>query len=284
MRWCIFGASGQIGSAVNALLGGASEVFAPASSEVDISNQGALREYIFDMRPDLVLNAAAYTDVDGSEVNEKSANLLNAEAVGVMSTACYDVAAKFIHISTDYVFDGRSSRPYRESDEINPVNVYGASKELGERLAAANNPQTWVIRTSWVYQAGFPNFPAAIISRLREGIPVSVVEDQVGAPTYACDVAQGLVDLTGSSASFGTYHLTNQGATSWFGFAQVIAGTLGFDTSLVSPTTTNSFSRPAQRPSYSVLSNEKWQAAGLRPLPTWQDAWQRGALAFAKQD
>jgi len=284
MRWCIFGSSGQIGSATNSVIREADEVFSPTHSQVDISDQVAVSEYLLDARPDVVLNAAAFTDVDGSEVDVEHARLINAEAVGVMSTACQELGAKLIHISTDYVFDGRSPRPYVEFDEIAPLSAYGASKAMGEKLAVTNNPQTWVVRTSWVYQGGFTNFPAAIISKFRRGERVSVVEDQIGAPTYASDVAQALIELASSSAPFGTYHVTNQGQTSWFGFAQVIAETLGFNADLVSPISTESFTRPAKRPLYSVLSNEKWQAAGLKPLSTWQAAWQRGAIGFVEQN
>jgi len=284
MRWCIFGSSGQIGSATKSVLREADEVFSPTHSQVDISDQVAVSEYLLDARPDVVLNAAAFTDVDGSEVDVERARLINAKAVGVMSTACQELGAKLIHISTDYVFDGRSPRPYVEFDEIAPLSAYGASKAMGEKLAVTNNPQTWVVRTSWVYQGGFTNFPAAIISKLRRGERVSVVEDQIGAPTYASDVAQALIELASSSAPFGTYHVTNQGQTSWFGFAQVIAETLGFNADLVSPISTESFTRPAKRPLYSVLSNEKWQAAGLKPLSTWQAAWQRGAIGFVEQN
>jgi dTDP-4-dehydrorhamnose reductase len=283
MRWCVFGSSGQIGSSAISILSATNEVLAPSRGELDISQHSDVRNYILDTRPEIVLNAAAFTDVDASESRPELANLLNAESVGVISASCQKVGAKLIHISTDYVFDGMSKKPYSESDEAVPMNAYGNSKKQGEELALANNPATWVIRTSWVYRAGFHNFPSVVASKLNTGQEVRVVDDQYGAPTSATDLVAGLAQLSRTSAPFGVYHLTNQGQTSWFGFAQAVALALGFDTKMVIPTTTSEFVRPAKRPAYSVLSNDLWRARGLTPLPSWQDAWQRNAPAFASQ-
>lgn len=289
MRWCVLGASGQIGSVaaewlVNSGLVEPKNVVALGRNDLDITDTVAVNKALDDFGPAVVLNAAAYTNVDGAESEQKLATLVNETAPAVLARLCQNKDIKFIHISTDYVFDGSATRPYLETDEADPLSFYGQTKLRGELLVLTENPTAWVVRTSWVYAPGFQNFPTAILSRLRKGQKFDVVDDQIGTPTSAKDLVTGLFELANTTAPAGVYHLTNQGQASWFEFAKEIAESSGFDSDLVQATSTAHSQKLAVRPKYSVLETQKWLATGLRPLSGWQQAWQLQAPNFQRVD
>jgi dTDP-4-dehydrorhamnose reductase len=183
----------------------------------------------------------------------------------------------FVHISTDYVFDGTSNSPYLEDDKVNPQSVYGSSKALGEKFALENNPDVYILRTAWVYGKYGNNFPKVIANKLKNSESLNVVNDQIGSPTWTFDLASGIVEILEKKPEPGIYHVTNAESCSWFEFAQEIAKSLKVDLNLVKPTDSKSFIRLAVRPKYSVLSNKKWINAGLTPLRSWKEAWAKAA-------
>jgi dTDP-4-dehydrorhamnose reductase len=183
----------------------------------------------------------------------------------------------FVHISTDYVFDGTSATPYLEENKVNPQSIYGLSKALGEKEALENNPAAYILRTAWVYGEHGSNFPKVIAKKLRNNESLNVVNDQIGSPTWTFDLASAIIEILQKKPAPGIYHVTNSESCSWFEFAQAIAKTINVDGKLVKPTDSKSFVRPAVRPKYSVLSNSKWKNAGLTPLRSWKEAWDKAA-------
>ena len=240
---------------------------------LDICDPVAVGEAVGRTRPDAVVNCAAYTAVDDCETDEATALAVNGAAVGYLASACNDVGARLVHISTDYVFAGDGRRPYKETDPVAPAGVYGRTKLEGE-LMARRAEQHLIVRTAWLYGHGGGNFVEAIRRQIDGGAAsLRVVADQIGSPTYCDDLATALVDLVASEAS-GVVHGTNDGATSWHGFAVEIARLLGSEIP-VAPVTTAEFPRPAPRPAYSVLDGSRMQTLIGRALPSWQDALAR---------
>ena len=229
----------------------------------------------------VVLNAAAYTAVDAAEDDEDTAYAVNASAPALLATACAKAGAQLVHVSTDYVFPGDrvDGPPYDVDDETGPRSAYGRTKLAGELAVRELLPDaSWVVRTAWVYGATGGNFVKTMARLEREKETVSVVDDQRGSPTWSRDLARGLYALSREDAPAGTYHCTNRGDTTWFGFTRAIFEELGADPERVLPTTSDAFVRPAPRPAYSVLSTRAWDAAGLPRLPQWREAL---AEAFA---
>nr|BFE85719.1 dTDP-4-dehydrorhamnose reductase [Planobispora longispora] len=204
-------------------------------------------------KPDAVVNCAAWTAVDDAEAHEAEALAVNGHAVRALAEACAEADARLVQISTDYVFDGASSRPYREDDPTGPVGAYGRSKLAGERAALEHGHI--VVRTAWLYGARGANFVRTMIRLEAERETVSVVDDQHGQPTWAADLAAELVRLVHADVPGGIYHATNSGRTTWYGFAREIFTLLGADPERVRPVTTAAFPRPARRPAYSVLGH-----------------------------
>ena len=238
---------------------------AVSSSVGDWARRGAGRRLA-------VLNAAAFTAVDAAEESEDAAHAVNAVAVGNLASACADVGARLVHVSTDYVFSGdRDGPPWEPDDPAEPRSAYGRTKLAGERAAREAHADVVVLRTAWVYGAGGPNFVRTMARLERERDTVSVVDDQRGSPTWAHHLAHALV-LAAGDVPPGTYHVTGGGETTWFGLTQAIFSELGADPDRVLPTTTDAFPRPAPRPAYSVLSARTWVAATGAPLPHWRDA------------
>ena len=217
-----------------------------------------------------VINCAAYTAVDAAETDEDRAFEVNAVGPGLLARACASAGIPLIHVSTDYVFPGDGTRPYEPSDDVGPKSAYGRTKLEGERRVLDEGG--WVVRTSWVYGAHGTNFVKTMAALESSRPSVSVVDDQHGAPTWARDLAGGLLELASVLPSDRLLHATGGGETTWFGFAQAIFAELGADPGRVTPCTTADFPRPAPRPAYSVLSGAAWAAAGLRPLPQWRSA------------
>lgn len=282
MRWLLTGAGGQLGTELLGALGGC-DVTALGHRELDISDAAAVRAAVARWAAAggslMVLNAAAYTDVDGAETDRDAALAVNAAGPGALARAAAEVGARMVHVSTDYVFSGAGSTPYEVDSPTGPRSVYGASKLEGERRVRAALQEHYVVRTAWVYGATGANFVKAMarLESCREH--VDVVDDQRGSPTWSAELAAGLVALARCGAPYGTYHATGGGETTWCGLARAVFAELGADPARVRPCSSAQFSRPAPRPAYSVLSNRSWTEAGLTPLRPWRDAL---AAAFAR--
>jgi dTDP-4-dehydrorhamnose reductase len=254
-----------------ALLRRLPDVIAPSRTEFDLAelNQGRLRGLIDDVKPDAIINCAAYTAVDESEERPDHANLVNGHAVGWLAATAAELGIPLVTYSTDYVFDGQAKQAYVESSSPKPLNAYGRSKLLGEQLAFQANPDTLVIRTSWVISATHPNFVSKVLFNTRKGRPVRVVEDQCGSPTIASDLAASTQEALEREAT-GLLHLTNQGSATWFDLATTAAELAGIDPHLITACTTAEYPTRAPRPRYSVLGSERLMSLGLTSLPHWR--------------
>ncbi|HEY7718281.1 MAG TPA: dTDP-4-dehydrorhamnose reductase, partial [Pedococcus sp.] len=221
---------------------------------------------------DVVVNCAAYTAVDDAETHEADAFALNGVGAANLARASAAHGARMVHVSTDYVFAGDATSPYAEDAPLAPRSAYGRTKAAGEWAVRAHCPQSWVVRTAWLYGAGGGNFVKTMARLAGERETLAVVDDQRGQPTWTVDVADAVVRLVTSDAPFGVWHGTSQGETTWHGFTREIFTLLGLDPERVQPTTTDAFPRPAPRPAYSVLGHGAWERAGLAPLPHWRDS------------
>lgn len=272
MRVLITGARGQLGRALVELGRGQGwQLWAYDLPELDLADVGAVQEAVRTAQPEVIFNAAAFTAVDRAEEEPEAAFTVNAKAVATLAELSDEVGALLVHVSTDYVFDGRNQRPYKEDDPPNPLSVYGKSKLAGER-AASQARHHLIVRTSWLFGRGW-NFVEAIRKQLLNGArELQVVADQTGRPTYAEDLALALVGLVKAGAS-GVFHVANSGETTWAGFAREIVAQLGFSVPVMEITTEEA-GRPAPRPRYSVLNTAKFDSL-FRPLPPWQEALAR---------
>ncbi|QRP51191.1 dTDP-4-dehydrorhamnose reductase [Amycolatopsis sp. FDAARGOS 1241] len=279
------GGSGQLGRDLAALAGPELEVVAPASAELDVRSAGSVvvavdalvsRAAASGAVP-IVVNASAYTSVDAAEADEVRAFAVNADGPRVLAAVCSSRRVPLVHVSTDYVFPGDGSSPYEATDALRPLGAYGRTKAAGEDAVLGSGASAWVVRTSWVYGKHGANFVKTIQRLEGEREQLTVVDDQVGSPTWAADLAGGLVELArriaaGEGPESRVLHCTGAGETSWWGFARAIFEEIGADPERVGACTTEEFPRPAPRPKYSVLSNASWRAAGLKPLRNWREA------------
>lgn len=267
----ITGSNGQLGQAVLAEAGRrAIPTDGRDIDRLDITDGTAVRAWIEAFSPRAVINCAADTAVDDCELREDQAYAVNATAVGHLAAACNSVDATLVQISTDYVFDGTGTRPYREDDPVAPAGAYGRTKLAGEREAAAARRHL-ILRTAWLYGHGGSHFVSAICRQLASGNRhLRVVADQHGCPTFCDDLATATLDLIDADAG-GVFHTVNSGATTWFGFARKIVELVAADAD-VEPVTTDAFPRPAPRPAYSVLDISRFVRALGRPMPDWADA------------
>lgn len=265
----VTGSSGQLGSRLLDLAPPHWRIAAPDSQALDLRDGAAIRSVVAEAGADVVLNCAAYTDVDGAQADEQTAWQVNADAPAVLAAACSRLGARLVHVSTDYVFDGHASSPYPEDATVSGLGVYGRSKAAGETevLGAGGT----VVRTAWLYAPGPRNFVATMLRLAATGQPLRVVDDQIGQPTYADDLARQIIAMIEGDVPAGVYHGTNSGQTSWFGFAREILRVWGMQ-AVVEPVTSEEFPRPAPRPSYSVLGHDRWATVGLLPMRPWQDA------------
>lgn len=273
-RWLVTGGSGQLGSEVVSLLRArGDDVVAPSHAQLDITDPGSVADAFASLRPDVVISSAAYTAVDAAETDADAAMLLNGTAPSLIADACARSGARMLHVSTDYVFAGDGTEPYAEDAPTAPRSVYGATKLVGEQAVLSKLPERgYVVRTAWLYGATGSNFVRTIVRLAGERDTLEVVDDQVGQPTWARDVADRLVALADVAAPPGVYHATSSGSTTWFGFARAVLEEYGLDPHRVLPTTTDRFPRPAPRPAYSVLGHARWADAGLEPIRDWRDA------------
>ncbi len=280
MRWVVAGGRGQLGLAMQALLAQRSDLellSARDLPELDVSDPGAVAAWLdgLEARPDVLLNAAAFTHVDRCETDPETAERVNGVAPGILAEACARLGARMIHVSTDYVFAGDASRPYREGDPPSPRSSYGRSKLAGERRVQEALPEALVVRTSWVFGEG-RNFVRAILDQARkrragelEG-PLRVVDDQRGRPTYAVDLAGGLLGLLERGAT-GLYHFANGGEATWWDLARAVLDEAGFGDLEVERIRTRDLDLPAPRPAWSVLDCSKAAALGIEARP-WRQA------------
>ena len=274
-RWLITGAGGMLGHDLQAELAetgvASADVTALGHRDLDIRDAAAVNEAV--AGHDVVVNLAAFTRVDDAETEIEDATAVNATGAGNLAAASRETGARFIQLSTDYVFDGRATSPYAEDAAINPLSVYGRSKAEGERLALASHPEgTLVLRTAWLYGAHGDNFVAAMLRLAAAHPTVSVLTDQRGQPTWTVDLAKRIIDVVEADAPAGIYHATNSGEASRFEFAREIFALAGHDPERVIPAAGDSFVRPAPRPAYSVLGHDRWAAVGMSPMRPWQQA------------
>ncbi|MFZ1369108.1 MAG: dTDP-4-dehydrorhamnose reductase [Ferruginibacter sp.] len=241
-------------------------------AELDITNFNSIIKYFKGHSVDFCINCAAYTAVDKAETDEDRAYLINADAVAILAKICSQNNTQLIHISTDYVFDGKATQPYKETDTTNPVSVYGKSKLQGEELAIKHCPDAIIIRTSWLYSSFKNNFVKTMLRLMKEKESINVVNDQFGCPTYAADLALAIMRIIRSKKSKlnpGIYHYTNSGITNWFEFAVAIKK-LTNSNCIVNPISTAQYPTAAKRPAYSVLDTAKIAATFPVEIPNWE--------------
>jgi dTDP-4-dehydrorhamnose reductase len=276
MKLLITGAAGMLGVDVqSAGLDAGHEVVALARAELDISDRDAVTAAVAHAQPDAVLNCAAYTNVDDAEADPDAAGAVNGSGPGFLAEAATAAGAWLVHVSTDYVFDGTKRSPYVESDPTGPRSVYGSTKLLGERAIAIAAPQTHtIVRSSWLFGAGGPCFPATMLRLAADHDTLTVVDDQVGCPTFTGHLAPALVELATRTRLPGVVHVAASGDCSWYQFAVEIMRTTNTKVE-VRPCTTDEFPRPARRPAYSVLRSDRPDAPVLAE-------WQSGLSDYLK--
>jgi len=275
MSWLIVGDTGQLGLALTIELKKRSiPVVSDAALRIDITKPDLIDEIIERLKPSVIVNAAAWTDVDGAESNRAFAYEINAGGPKHLATVAARTGATLVQISTDYVFSGTNTEPWKVSDHNNPISVYGETKSAGEKFVLDIHPQgSYIVRTAWLYSATRKNFAKTMtrLALLGED-QVRVVNDQLGHTTFVGVLSNQIVDLVTSGSPFSTYHGTNSGQASWFEFAQEIFNLLGSDVSRVVPVSSSEFPRPAKRPAYSVLNHDEWDNTNLKPMRDWRIA------------
>ncbi|PZF79414.1 dTDP-4-dehydrorhamnose reductase [Jiangella anatolica] len=281
MRWLVTGAAGMLGRDMTTVLDGA-QVTALTRADLDITDAAAVDTAV--SGHDVIVNTAAWTDVDGAETAEEAATAVNGAGPAHLAAACARHGARLVHVSTDYVFDGAATAPYPEDAPTAPRSAYGRSKLAGERAVLAALPDAgYVVRTAWLYGEHGGNFVRTMARLAAQRDTLDVVDDQRGQPTWSMDVAHAIAGLVRADAPAGVYHATNAGETTWFGLARAVFAQLGLDPARVRPTTTDRFPRPAPRPAYSVLGHDGWARAGLAPLRPWDEALAEAAPAVLPQ-
>jgi dTDP-4-dehydrorhamnose reductase len=279
MKYLITGASGMLGRDLQTVLAGRS-VTALGRSDLDVTDLSAVTHAVAGF--DVVINAAAFTQVDDAETNEEAAYAVNADGALNLAIATSVAAARLVQVSTDYVFDGSATTPYAEDTARDPISAYGRTKGAGEKFVLTENPEgSFIVRTAWLYGQHGPNFATTMLRLAGSHPTVSVVNDQLGQPTWTMDLARQIVLMLDTDAPPGIYHGTNSGEASWFDFAREVFGLAGLDPERVLPTDSAAFVRPAPRPAYSVLGHDAWAAVGLAPMRPWQEALAEAASTGA---
>ena len=278
LRLLVTGRDGQVARALAELSGKTLDVIAVGRPELDLERSESIAPAVAAVRPDVVVNAAAYTAVDKAESERNRAFAVNETGAGAVAAAAAGLGVPVIQISTDYVFDGSKVTPYVETDATGPLSAYGASKLAGEQAVAAAHSRHVILRTSWVYSSSGANFLLSMLRLARERPQIRVVDDQHGSPTHAADVAEGAIAvawaLARGSDAYGVFHMTAGGETTWYGFAKAIfaaSASLGGPSAAVTPITTVEYPTPAARPKNSRLDCTRIATAyGIR-LPNWAD-------------
>jgi dTDP-4-dehydrorhamnose reductase len=272
MKYAVLGASGMLGAdLLDHLILNGLDAIGFSRADLDLrdlelaTTARKLEEF------DLVINAAAFTDVPGAETNESLANQVNGYAAGIIAHSCDSIGNRLFHISTDYVFSGASSYPYRTDSKMDPINAYGRSKALGENLVIAAGASSTILRTSWLYGSRGKCFPKTIAAKLRKGEIVNVVNDQIGQPTWTRDLAQQILQYSEIENAPDILHVASSGQASWFDFAGAIATSNGMNPEqFVKPVSSAGFPSGVKRPSFSVLD---LSASPLAPITDWESRW-----------
>jgi dTDP-4-dehydrorhamnose reductase len=270
MNWAVLGNAGMLGQDFMTALS-TQNVSGFDRNEFDITNAKSVNSILSGF--DFVVNCAAWTAVDEAEANESAALAINGTGPKNVADACKKIGAKLIHISTDYVFSGDATSPYSEDSLVAPKSAYGRTKLAGEiavREALPNNH--YLVRTAWLYGEHGPNFVKTMIDLEQSKETISVVDDQVGQPTWTKDLVTQIISMVDRKVPAGTYHGTSSGQTSWFGLTQRIYELIGADPKRVLPTTSDAFPRPAPRPLYSVLGHDKWTKVGMSSIRNWEES------------
>lgn len=267
MKILIIGSKGMLGHELVEVFKTSHELTLWDRNEIDIADKDDVNEKITELNPDIVINAAAYTAVDDAETNNEIAYKVNGYAVGYLSGVCKEINALLVHFSTDYVFDGQNKDGYAEDHHAaGALNEYGKSKLLGEKMISDVSPRYYLIRTAWLFGKSGKNFIETMLRLAAEGKDLKVVNDQIGSPTYAKDLAKKVRELIESKRPYGIYHITNSGVCSWYDFAKEIFDIAGLKP-VINPVKSEEFRTPAKRPNFSVLLNTK-----LPKMRPWQEA------------
>lgn len=273
-RILVTGANGQLGQSILEQSKNYKEIecFFVTRNELDITNEELINHYFEDKSFDFVVNCAAYTAVDKAEDDQENAYLVNAKATEFLAKITNQKGIPFIHVSTDYVFDGTEAHPRLETDQTNPIGVYGQTKLDGENLALENNPKTIILRTAWVYSRFGNNFVKTMLRLFNDKDSISVVADQIGSPTNAIDLADAILTIISKDdLTYGIFNYSNEGECSWFEFAQKIKE-FSNSTIEINPVPTSAYPTKAKRPAYSLLDKSKIKEVYQFDIPTWEDS------------
>ena len=283
-RILITGANGQLGQEFRALEKKYNQFqfLFVGKDELAIQDHFLLKKFFKKNNPTYCINCAAYTAVDKAETEKELATLINGDAPGYLAEACDEFGTKFIHISTDYVFDGTSAIPYKETDETNPVNQYGTSKLIGEQRVLENIADAVIIRTAWVYSEYGNNFVKTMMRLMNERENLNVVSDQKGSPTYAADLADAIMQIISKEKIIpGIYHYSNEGVISWYEFAVAIKDLIGSNCK-INPIPTTQYPTPAKRPAFSLLDKTKIKSTFQLEIPDWKSSLKKCVVRLTK--
>ncbi len=270
MNVLIIGSEGMLGHDLVDILSVENEISTTTIDTLDITDINKTIKTVKEINPDVVVHAAAFTDVNGSESNRDIAYKVNVLGTRNVAVACSQVDSALVYICTDYVFDGTKGSPYYEYDQTNPLSVYGKTKYLGEVYIRDILDKFYIVRTAWLYGFHGPNFVTTMLNLAKTNDSISVVNDQIGSPTYTVDLATAISQLIKKPA-YGIYHVTNSGNCSWYEYAREIFEIAGIDIE-VKPVTTEEFPSPAPRPKYSVLENYNWKMEGFPKIRSYKEA------------
>ena len=289
----LIGANGMLASAINKLAPEVYEIIPLDLPDFDITDHYLILNSLRKVRPDVIVNCAAYTNVDGCESEEELAKQTNGEGPGYVAYAAKEIGATLVHISTDFVFDGEKTKPYIEDDPVNPQSAYGRTKAFGEQAVLGSGLNKYfIVRTSWLFGPGGKNFVDTIIRLAKDREELRIVSDQAGTPTYIEDLARAIFSLlalnnpqSSSMPPYGTYHFSNEGMCTWYNFAKEIINQLKkqevpLRVKKVVPIRTEEYPLPAKRPAYSVLSKEKIKAVTGQKIPSWKAALEKYLTTF----
>ena len=273
VTWLLLGADGQLGRSLQDVLATAELSYvAVGRTDVDITNITSIETAVKRIAPTVLVNMAAWTDVDGAESHPDEALLVNATGAENVARVAAKYGIPLVHVSTDYVFDGTQTTPYKTDDAVNPLSVYGTTKLQGELLVQAAHPDgSWIVRTAWLYSQYGKNFARTIARKALAEENLSVVNDSFGQPTSALAVAHQIVALVSTNPPAGIFHATNAGSATWYEFADAIVGPITNQTT-VTPVSSTEFPTVAVRPKYSVLDHTRWSACGITDMPHWRDS------------